>query len=62
MVEVGACKWRLARGVVHGFTHFIPFESADDKKLRHQRRDEAFVEVGEWLFKGPFAQVPSNKT
>jgi hypothetical protein len=37
------------------FYSFIPFESADDRKLRLQRRDEAFVEVGEWLFKGPFA-------
>lgn len=59
--EVATCKWRMMRGVVHGFTHYIPSESVSDRKLRLQRRDEAFAEVREWLFKGPFAQVPSVK-
>jgi acetyl esterase/lipase len=52
--EVGTLKWRMVRGIVHGYTHFIPSENADDRKLRLQRRDETFAEVGEWLFKGPF--------
>ncbi|KAE9374126.1 alpha/beta-hydrolase [Stipitochalara longipes BDJ] len=53
--EMGTYRWQMMRGVVHGFTHFIPSESADDRKLRLRRRGEAFAEVGVWLFKGPFA-------
>lgn len=58
--EIGTCRWRKVKGVVHGFTHFIPSESADDKKSRLERRKETYEEVVEWLFKGPFAQVKPN--
>ena len=55
--EKGTIKWKMARGMVHGFTHYIPGESAVDKEVRLKMREETFAEVGEWLFKGPFSRV-----
>ncbi|KAL3427939.1 alpha beta hydrolase fold protein [Phlyctema vagabunda] len=52
--ERGTYRWRMARGVMHGYTHNIGPETPD-QVVRLQRCEETFAEVGEWLKTGPFA-------
>jgi hypothetical protein len=44
----------MARGVEHGFTQ--SFWPASEGEVPRDR-GEIYAEVGEWLFKGPFAKV-----
>ena len=52
--ERGTYRWRMARGVEHGYTQ--SFGPAAGGELPAQRREETYAEVGDWLFKGPFAK------
>ncbi|KAF4631661.1 hypothetical protein G7Y89_g6470 [Cudoniella acicularis] len=60
--EKGTVKWKMVRGVVHGYTHWTPGGNPADKEFRVKRREETFEEVGEWLFGGPIAEAtPRDK-
>jgi acetyl esterase/lipase len=48
-------RWRLVRDVEHGFTH-NQMETGEKEEKRVAERDKVMGEVGEWLFKGPFAK------
>jgi len=47
-------RWRLVKDVEHGFTH-NQLEAGKKEEKRVAERDKVMGEVGEWLFKGPFA-------
>jgi acetyl esterase/lipase len=53
--ERGTYRWRVARGVEHGYTQ--SFGPAATGELPRQRREETYAEVGDWLFKGPFSKA-----
>lgn len=56
--EEGTCRWRMARGVPHGF-NFPAGQRKVDEEIRIRRRDETYAEIGEWLMSGPFAKNAS---
>ncbi|RDW87473.1 hypothetical protein BP5796_03167 [Coleophoma crateriformis] len=52
--EKGTYKWRMLRGVTHGYNQ-VPAKGADEE-IRLKRIEESYAEAGEWLFRGPFAK------
>lgn len=55
--EKGSYKWKLVRGVRHGFTHDLKDNpGAEAVAMNKKRTAEMIEDVGAWLFKGPFAK------
>jgi acetyl esterase/lipase len=50
-------RWTLVRDVRHGFTYdLMDGKGREAKDLDRKRTEETMEQVGEWLFKGPFAE------
>jgi len=55
--EKDTYKWKLVRGIRHGFTHdLMDNPGAEVVAMNKKRTAEMLEDVGAWLFKGPFAK------
>lgn len=54
--EGGRLRFQMIEGVKHNFTHTLPKEFGAAEVLRERKAKEIYVDVGRWLFNGPWKE------